>query len=80
MKKISSSQQEDALNWANEADANYEFSIWLGAIFYHLKNQMRQPFEHYYVAQFKQRNLWTGYFLQLFMAIFVVVFVFLLFA
>lgn len=55
----------EAMETANEAEAAYAFSEWLGAIFFYLTQFGGLKFSDIFHAKNKRRNIWTGYFLQL---------------
>lgn len=47
------------------AEADYQLSKWIGAVFYHLIGLGKVPFEAVNDAKFEKRNVWTGYFLKI---------------
>lgn len=74
-KKEEDTSIKEAFYTMNGAEADYNFSIWVGAICFYLINLRKNPFKFYEQRKFSKRNVWVGYFLKL---IIVGVFMFLL--
>jgi hypothetical protein len=51
----------DAMNTANEAEADYHLSEWIGAIFFYLIRLGKTKFEEVYSKKNRFRNVWTGW-------------------
>lgn len=56
----------EAFKTMNEAQADRGLSEWVGAIFYYFINSRKQSFDELYSKKYESRNIWTGYFLKLF--------------
>lgn len=66
------------LDVANEAEATYYFSEWLGALFYSILDKKTHPFEEYIRKEYTIRNVMTGWSLQLGTIVMVIAFLSLL--
>lgn len=49
----------------SEGEADYDFSKWVGTLFFYLINGGAKSFDYYTQKKFGRRNLWTGYFIKL---------------
>ena len=53
------------LDSSNEAEANFYFSKWFGAIFFYLFSFGQYPFEYFEKKKYSRRNIIVGYFAQI---------------
>ncbi|MFT4760536.1 MAG: hypothetical protein ACI9XO_001192 [Paraglaciecola sp.] len=60
---------KDVLSTMSEAEADRGLSEWFGAIFYFFANRGKVPFVELNTKKYQSRNIWTGYFLKLFLAV-----------
>lgn len=57
----------DTFETLNEGEAAMGLNEWFGAFFYFCFKLGQIPFEEQYSKKYKVRNIWTGYFITLFL-------------
>lgn len=57
----------------NHELGSFHFAVWLGALFRYLVRFGQKPFNEIYKSEFRRRNFWTGFSIQVLTCIILIV-------